>query len=92
MEVKGTIKRLFEAQQVTDSFKKRNLHLVTNENYPQILEIQFVQDKCILLDSVKEGDSVSISINLKGREWENPSEGQIKVFNTIEGWQIQKLS
>mgnify|MGYP005623948369 FL=1 len=37
------------------------------------------------------GQSVKVDINLRGREWESP-QGEIKYFNSIQGWRIEKLS
>ena len=50
--------------------------------------IEFVQDKCDLLDNYKEGQDVKVSINLRGREWINP-EGKAVYFNSIQGWRIE---
>jgi translation initiation factor IF-3 len=52
--------------------------------------IEFTQDKCDILNKYKEGDSVKVSINLRGREWVNP-QGEAKYFNSIQGWRIEKL-
>lgn len=87
MEVKGKIKVLNAEQQVTASFVKRELVIATDEQYPQFISINFVQDKTELLDRFKVGDEVTVSINLKGREWVNP-QGETKYFNDIQGWRI----
>jgi hypothetical protein len=87
MEVKGKIKVLNAEQQVTASFVKRELVIVTEDEYPQFISINFVQDKTELLDRFKVGDEVTVSINLKGREWVNP-QGETKYFNDIQGWRI----
>lgn len=91
MEVSGKIKVLGAEQQVTASFKKRELVVVTEEQYPQFISINFVQDKTDLLNNYKEGDQVKVSINLRGREWVNP-QGETKYFNDIQGWRIEKLA
>ena len=90
MEVNGTIKLINQEQQVSISFKKRELVVTTAEQYPQHILIQFVQDKCNLLAMFKMGDKVKIDINLRGREWVNP-QGETKYFNSIQGWRISKL-
>jgi hypothetical protein len=51
--------------------------------------VQFVQDKCDLLNNFKVGEGVKIDINLRGREWTNP-QGEMVYFNTIQGWRIAK--
>ena len=89
MEIKGKIKRISETKQVTDKFKKREVALVTQEQYPQFIEIQFVNDMTGVLENYSGGDNVEISFNLRGREWTNP-QGEVKIFNTIQGWKINK--
>jgi hypothetical protein len=62
----------------------------TDEQYPQVLELQCTQDKADnLIKYNKVGDMVDCSINLRGREWVNP-QGETKVFNTIEAWKVFK--
>ena len=85
----GKIKVLNETQVVSASFKKRELVVTTDEQYPQMIMIEFAQDKCDLLNGYKVGDSVDVSVNLRGREWINP-QGEAKYFNQIQGWRIQK--
>ena len=74
----------------SNGFRKRELVITTEEQYPQHLAIEFVQDKTSLLDSFKEGEAVKVSINLRGREWTNP-QGETKYFNSIQGWRIEKF-
>ena len=90
MEVIGKVKLMGETQTFgSNGFRKRELVVTTDEQYPQMIMIEFVQDKCDLLNSFTEGDLVKISINLRGREWINP-EGEAKYFNSIQGWRIEK--
>lgn len=90
MEVQGKIKLVGDIQEITDSFSKRELVIVTQEQYPQTLCVEFVQDKMSLLDDFQEGQEVKIAINLRGREWKNP-EGKIKYFTSLQGWRIENL-
>ncbi len=89
MEISGTIKKVGDTQQVTSSFKKRELVVTTEEQYPQHLMIEFVQDRTDLLNNVQPGERVNVGINLRGREWTSP-QGEVKYFNTIQGWRIEK--
>ncbi len=90
MEIKGTIKLIGEAQTFgSNGFKKRDCVIMTEEQYPQPILVEFVQDKCDLLDKFAEGQAVAISINIRGREWVNP-QGETKYFNSIQGWRIVK--
>lgn len=90
MEVKGKIKFIGPDEQVSASFVKRDMVVTTDEQFPQHILIQFMQDKVELLDQYKPGDEVSVSINLRGREWVNP-QGETKYFNTIQGWKISSV-
>jgi len=90
MEVTGRIKAINPEQQVSASFKKRELVVTTEEQYPQHIMIEFTQDKCDLLNNYKPGEAVKVSINLRGREWVNP-QGETKYFNSIQGWRIEKV-
>ena len=91
MEVQGRIKMVGETQTFgSNGFRKREIVVTTEEQYPQHIMVEFVQDKTDLLNSYKEGQQVKISINLRGREWVNP-QGETKYFNSIQGWRIEAL-
>lgn len=90
MEVTGKIKVIGNVQQVTQTFKKRELVVTTEEQYPQHIMIEFTQDKTDLLNSFSIGSPVRVSINLRGREWTSP-QGETRYFNSIQGWRIESL-
>jgi translation initiation factor IF-3 len=88
MTITGEIKRILETKEVgTNNFKTRDVDVTTDEQYPQTIRIQFVQEKTALLDSVTTGQKVTIAINIKGREYIK-EDASITVFNTINGWKI----
>jgi hypothetical protein len=90
MEVLGRVRLINPVQQVSASFKKRELVVTTEEQYPQHILIEFAQDKTDLLNNYNVGEQVKVSINLRGREWVNP-QGETKFFNSIQGWRIEKV-
>ena len=90
MEVLGKVKVVGAEQQVSPTFRKRELVVTTDEQYPQSIMIEFVQDKSDLLNTISVGENVKVSINLGGREWVNP-QGETKYFNSIKGWRIEKI-
>jgi translation initiation factor IF-3 len=91
MEVQGKIKLVGETKTFgNNGFRKRELVVTTEEQYPQHIMIEFVQDKCDLLNSYQAGQQVKVSINLRGREWVNP-QGETKYFNSIQGWRIENM-
>ena len=90
MEVTGKLKQIDDTKTYgAKEFKKRECRVTTDDQYPQIIPIEFVQDKCDLLNSYKVGDDVKISVNLRGNEWTNPA-GEVKCFPNIQGWRIEK--
>jgi len=91
MEVTGKVKLVGDTIDVSASFKKRELVVTTDEQYPQFISINFVQDKTELLDKYRLGEDIKVSINLLGREWVN-DKGETKYFNDIQGWRIEKLA
>jgi hypothetical protein len=91
MEVQGSIKVIGEVQEISATFKKRELVVTTDEQYPQTISIEFVQDKTDLLNSFEVGQNVKVNINLRGREWKNPQTKEIKYFNSIQGWRIELI-
>jgi len=89
MQLEGKIKMIGETQTFGDNgFKKRELVITTEEQYPQHILIEFVQDKCELLDNYQVGQNVKVNINIRGREWVNP-QGETKYFNSIQGWRLE---
>ena len=91
MEVQGKVKMVGETQTFgNNGFRKREIVVTTEEQYPQHIMVEFVQDKCDLLNNVSVGQPVKIGINLRGREWVNP-QGETKYFNSIQGWRIESV-
>lgn len=89
LEIKGLVKKIFDVQYLKNGLKKREILLLTEEQYPQKLIIEFFQEKVKLLDTLGVGDRIKVFINLKGRKWIS-SNGTEKYFNSIQGWKIVK--
>lgn len=91
MEITGLVQEVGAVQQVSDTFKKRDLVIQYAEN-PQFVEyIKFeaTQDKVNLFDGLNPGDEVTVSFNLRGRPWTN-KEGVTSYFNSLVAWRISK--
>ena len=91
MEIQGVIKRIGNTEPISEKFKKRELVITTQEQYPQHISVEFHQDKTAILDKYKAGDAVNVAINIQGREWKSPK-GEVKYFNTLQGWKIENQS
>jgi hypothetical protein len=90
LQVKGKLKLKGNEQVVSDRFRKREFVLTDDSTqYPQYISFQLTQDKCSLIDPVNPGDEITVSFNLRGREWKSP-QGEVKYFNSLEAWRIEK--
>lgn len=90
MELQGTIKKIGEVQTFPSGFQKKEMVLLTQEQYPQPINIEFLSEKVYALDPFSVGDTVKVGINIRGREWTSP-QGEVKYFNSITGWRIEKI-
>jgi hypothetical protein len=87
----GTLKVKNAEQQVSDKFRKREFVITDNSSqYPQHISFQLTQDKCSLIDNCKVGDEIKVFFNLRGREWKSPKDNEMKYFNSLEAWKIEK--
>lgn len=93
MEIKGKVHEVGTVQQVTDTFKKRDLIVQYAEN-PQFVEyIRFeaTQDRTSIFDNLAPGEDVEVSFNLRGRPWTN-KDGVTTYFNSLVAWRVNKLT
>jgi hypothetical protein len=87
--IKGTIKKIFPLQQISDKFNKQEFVLETIEDkYPQLLKFQCTQDRCNVLVGKEEGQKITVHFNLRGREWIN-KENKAMFFNSLDCWKIE---
>jgi len=91
MEITGKVHEIGQTQQISDTFKKRDLVIQYAEN-PQFVEyIKFeaTQDRVNIFDNLNPGDEVSVSFNLRGRPWTN-KDGVTSYFNSLVAWRVNK--
>lgn len=100
--ITGRIHRITPKQTITGksgkTFAKRTLVLDAArydthtgekkfDNYPSI---EFSGDGMKILDGFKEGDAVTVSYDINGREFEDPETHEIRYFNTIRGYKVER--
>ena len=88
MEIQGRILKLGATQAVSATFQKREVVIITEEQYPQYIPFDFVQGNCAQLDAFQENQMVRISFTVRGREWTNP-QGETKYIVTLQGFRIE---
>jgi hypothetical protein len=92
MEASGRIHALFDTQQVTERFRKREfvVELADNPRYPQYVLFQLTGDRCESLDGFEVGQQVRVEFSLRGREWKSPK-GELRYFNSLDVWTLESL-
>ena len=88
---KGEVVFITPTASVSDKFKKREITLKSQDEYPQYVTFQLTQDKCDLANNLNTGEVVEVQYNLRGRRWE-VQDGTIKYFNSIEAWTMSLSS
>ena len=92
MSTSGRIHALFDTQQITERFRKREfvIELGDNPRYPQYVQFQLTGDRCEALDGFQVGEEVKLEFSLRGREWRSPK-GDIKYFNSLDVWAVERM-
>ena len=82
-ELTGKVKLLQETQTFGSGFQKREIVVTVEEGkYPQDICLEFVQDKINLLDSLSVGQEVTVTFDIRGREYNG------RYYNNLQGWKI----
>jgi len=82
-QVKGKIKVINDTQTFDSGFQKREFVVTTDEQYPQDIKLEFVKDKCGILDTYKVGQDVLVSYNLRGNEYNG------KYYTNLQAWRVE---
>lgn len=82
-ELTGKIKLLQEPRTFDSGFTKREMVVIVDDGrYPQEINLEFVQDKVSLLDDLQPGQTVTVSFDIRGREYNG------RYFNNLQGWKV----
>ncbi len=85
-ELTGKIKLIQDPKTFDSGFKKREMVVTVEDGkYPQDINLEFVQDKAALLDDLQSGQEVTVSFDIRGREYNG------RYFNNLQGWRVQVL-
>jgi single-strand DNA-binding protein len=82
-DLTGKIKIIQEAKTFDSGFTKREMVVIVEDGkYPQEINIEFVQEKISLLDNLQVGQEVTVTFDIRGREYNG------RYFNNLQGWKI----
>lgn len=85
MDITGTVHKILPEEKVTEKFTKKEFVIKTTDQYNPFIILQTSGAKMSILDGLKPGENVTVSINIGGREASNG-----KYYNTISAWKIQR--
>lgn len=82
-DLTGRVKLVGDARVFGSGFEKRELVVTVEDGkYPQDICIEFCQGNVSKLDDVRAGDEVTVSFDLRGREYNG------RYFNSLNGWKV----
>ncbi|MEM1187839.1 MAG: DUF3127 domain-containing protein [Pseudomonadota bacterium] len=85
-ELSGKIKLIQDPRTFDSGFTKREMVVVVEDGrYPQEINLEFVQEKVALLDDLQPGQDVTVSFDIRGREYNG------RYFNNLQGWKVEVL-
>lgn len=89
MELTGRLIFKTEVQKISEKFCKVDFVIETEEQYPQKIKFELHQDRVDIIDPYKIGELLTVSFNLKGRDFLD-KEGKTQYSNTLQAWKIQR--
>ena len=85
-DLTGKVKLIQAVQTFDSGFTKREMVVIVEDGkYPQEINLEFVQDKVGLLDNLQAGQEVTVTFDIRGREYNG------RYFNNLQGWKISTL-
>ena len=93
MEIKGKVHEIGAVQQVSETFKKRDLIVEVSDSpeYPEYIRFEALQDKTALIDDLSVGAQIEVFFNLRGRPWTDKT-GKTSYFNSLVIWRVNTLT
>jgi hypothetical protein len=91
MNFQWMIKSIWTITQVSDEVKKQTIVVEEmNQQYPQSVAIDFLNDKVSLLEALNVWDVVNVGINLRAKEvnWE----WWARQFNSVNWWKVDVVA
>ena len=92
-KINGILKIKYDEVQLTEKFKKREFVIqLDSTNYNgtnDYLKFSLIMDSCSMIDSFLEGASITVSYEVKAREWVNP-ENETVYINDVKALSVKQ--
>ncbi|MES2386561.1 MAG: DUF3127 domain-containing protein [Bacteroidota bacterium] len=90
LEVIGKIHEIYNAQQVSERFTKREFVVEVQDGaYAQYVKFQLNQERCNLIDQYAIGDDVKVSFSLSGRPFQG-RDGNTQYFTNLVAYRLDR--
>jgi single-strand DNA-binding protein len=83
-ELEGKVKVIEDIRTFPSGFTKREFIVTTEERFPQDIKLECLKEKCDLLNDHQVGNTVKVSFNLRGNEYNG------RYFVNLQAWRIEK--
>lgn len=82
-EMEGTVKLIDKEMTFPSGFSKREFVITTaDDRFPQDIKFECLKDKTALLDKIKEGQTIKVTFDIQGREYNG------KYFHNLVAWKL----
>jgi single-strand DNA-binding protein len=83
-DLTGTVKLIMDQQTFASGFSKREFVVTTpDDRFPQDIKLECVKDKCALLERVSVGQTVKVTFDLRGNEYND------KYYVNLTAWRVE---
>lgn len=92
LEITGKLVEIYQTNQISDKFKKKEFVLELTEqingmNYTNFAKMQLVQNRCEIIDKYNVGSNVKVHFNIKGTRYEK--DGKVTYHTSLDVWKIE---
>lgn len=86
LKITGKVKVLLDEQSWDSGFRKREFVITTDEQYPQDVKFECVNDRISILDGLTTNDQIDVSFNVRGNEYQG------RYYVNLQAWRVEKAS
>ena len=95
-QLTGTLTEVFDTQNITDTFQKRDIVVETSttdaqgKEYFETIKFQLTQDRCDLVSDFGIGEEITVHFNIKGSKWDKGDKPVY--FVNLDAWRLESTS
>ena len=94
-EAEGTLYRVFETEQISDTFKKRLIVVEIRSGdqgqYVEHVPFELINKATHYADNLQEGTPVRVRFSLRGREYQPKNGWDVRYFGSLSAYGLQAV-